>query len=214
MCSEHVWLSWTQYVSSSTAGSVRIPPPIFPSRCAQVCVSVCEKQKRLSRTPVTEESRLWGTPGCQEHPPPSLYRLAAFHFDANVLFPRLFLYFLDWVTAFSTWSWSLTDSSKIGISLDWKASCRIETKLNTLWALWKEISVLSGLLGEGQREKTQLSKNGSPQKKQPNKQHPKRSSWAPQLRGWTSGPLPSLLTILPGPDWPRLECTKLLSIIS
>lgn len=181
-------------------------PPIFPSRCAQVCVSVCEKQKCFSHglLTVTVESRLWGTPGCQEHPPPS-YRLAAFHYDANILFPRRFLYFLDWFTAFSTWSWSLTDSSKIGISLDWKASCRIETKLNTLWALSKEISVVSGLVGR--REKTQLSKNGSPQKKTTTQQTASHklywsSAAEKQRQGWTGGPLPSLLTILPGPDWP------------
>lgn len=75
------------FISVSTAGSVR--PPALPARCARVFVSVCahvrvcmqEKETGLSYGlhAVTKESRLWDIPGCQEHPPPTLYRLTAYH---------------------------------------------------------------------------------------------------------------------------------------
>lgn len=79
--------SLAQCVSCSTAGSVR--PPALPARCACahvfvstfVCVRERNRQTGLSYGlhAVNEESRLWGMPGCQEHPPPTLYSLTAFH---------------------------------------------------------------------------------------------------------------------------------------
>lgn len=49
--------------------------------CTFVCVWERNRQTGLSYGlhAVTEESRLWDMPGCQEHPPPTLYRLTAFH---------------------------------------------------------------------------------------------------------------------------------------
>ena len=64
-----------------------------PRASRQVCVRTCicirmlvcvwkrNRQTGLSYGlhAVTKESRLWDMPGCQEHPPPTLYRLTAFH---------------------------------------------------------------------------------------------------------------------------------------
>lgn len=78
-----VCASLSQCVSWSTAGSVRTPA--LPARCVHVFVSECvwvrKKQTGLSYGlhAVNEESRLWDMPGCQEHPPPTLYRLPPFH---------------------------------------------------------------------------------------------------------------------------------------
>lgn len=65
--------SSSQRVTWSTAGSVR--PPALPARCAHVFVSVacvCEWRRQTGLSyrlhAVTEESRLWDMPGCQEHP--------------------------------------------------------------------------------------------------------------------------------------------------
>lgn len=56
--------------------------------CIRICsfVCVCERNRQTGLSyglhAVTEESRLWDMPGCQEHPPPTLYRLTAF--DSSV----------------------------------------------------------------------------------------------------------------------------------
>lgn len=71
---------------ATTPGSLR--PPGLPARCgcAHLFVSLClcVWVRETDRTllwlhAVTEESRLWDMPGCQEHPLPTLYRLTAFH---------------------------------------------------------------------------------------------------------------------------------------
>lgn len=49
--------------------------------CVRVCMRERNRQTGFSYGlhAVTEESRLWDMPGCQEHPPPTLYRLTALH---------------------------------------------------------------------------------------------------------------------------------------
>lgn len=93
MCREHVCLPWTQYVSSSTAGSVR--PPIFPSRCAQVCVSVCEKQKCLSRTPHCHGGKpIMGHAGVSGAPPTIIIDWQLSTLMATFYFPDFSFIFL------------------------------------------------------------------------------------------------------------------------
>lgn len=62
-------------------GPLRFQPGVHMYLCPNVCVCVRKKQTGLSYGPhaVNEKSRLWDMPGCQEHPPPTLYRLPAFH---------------------------------------------------------------------------------------------------------------------------------------
>lgn len=44
-----------------------------------VCARTWDRTLSYGLHAVTAESRLWDVPGCQEYPPPILYRLAAFH---------------------------------------------------------------------------------------------------------------------------------------
>lgn len=53
--------------------------------CTRICIftRVCVWERQTERSllwfhAVTEESRLWDMPGCQEHPPPTLYTLTVF----------------------------------------------------------------------------------------------------------------------------------------
>lgn len=84
---ERVCSSPPQCVSCATPGSLR--SPTLPDRCAcahlfvSLCLCVCEWERQTGLSyglhAVTEESRLWDMPGCQEHPLPTLYWLTAFH---------------------------------------------------------------------------------------------------------------------------------------
>lgn len=76
------------------------------------------------------------------------------------------LYFLHWFTMFSPQSWSLTDSSKIGISLNWKANLTTaaELRLNFMHKYLKWFS---------KKKKKKKFKNSPPKKQKANKQHPR-----------------------------------------
>lgn len=87
-----IWLcvyplcSW-QCETPCASSQVCVHTWISMSTCVCVWVWVGNRQAGLSYGlhAVTEESRLWDVPGCQEHPPPTLYTLTAFHSSVRLL---------------------------------------------------------------------------------------------------------------------------------